>query len=146
MSTFEVYGVKKIFILYLCAALFTFLSGVAMVLCGYFLSVVIAYYPAAFFLAGGIYIGYLAYHEGFSRYEKFVKTPGQNVEAVLSHFDSRGQISVYLQAEAMIDGKLVQGRLYGTFGPSFLKAYDDGSKVKVRYLSTGEFLMLQKQD
>jgi hypothetical protein len=145
ISSFMIYGVKKTFFLYLFGSLLSLLGGIGLFLYSYFLQAPWGYAFAAFFLLLAGYILYLSLYQGYFRYKKFLSLHALPVEAILSHYDEKGQLSIYYQAEALIGGKLVSGRLYGTFDAAFRTNYDDGASLKCLYLPTGEFLALQKQ-
>jgi hypothetical protein len=145
IHAFEIYGVKKAFALYLTASLLSFLGSLFLALYSYFLQAPWGYLFAGFFFLLGAYVFYLSLYQGHFRYARFLASNAIPVEAILSHFDEKGQITIYYQAEAMVQGKLVSGRLYGTFDRSFFKEYDDGSKLLCLYLPSGEFLALNRQ-
>lgn len=143
--SFDIYGVRKAFSLLVFSSLFTLLGAIALFLYSYYQNAVLGYLFAGALFLVSLYILYLALYQGFFRYKKYLAVPGEKTTAVLSHFDEKGAISVFIQGEALIDGKLVSGRVYGTFDQAFRDRYDDGSSLECRYLRTGEFLALEKQ-
>jgi len=145
IHAFAIYGVKKAFFLYLSASISAFFGSVLLALYSFFLKAAWGYLFSGFFFLLGCYVLYLALYQGHFRFARFLSSNAIPVEAVLSHYDEKGQITIYYQAEAMIHGKIVSGRLYGAFDRSFLKERDDGSKLSCLYLSSGEFLALNKQ-
>jgi hypothetical protein len=145
MKPSEIYGVRKTCFLLLGGSLLSFLGTGALIACGIATGMNWVYYSAGLLGAFSLYVLYQALYQGVFRYRTLVKVSGIDVEAVITHFDSHGNVSMFVLAEAFIGGKIVEGRLYGTFDDDFRYHYDDGTKIRARYLASGEFLLYQKQ-
>jgi|LAHS01.1.fsa_nt_gb membrane protein implicated in regulation of membrane protease activity len=147
MKTTDVYGAKRLALLYLLPALFLLLGGggllAARLLLGY---PFISYFVALAWLAG-LYFLYLSLFEAFFRYKTLCAIEGKDVIATITHIEgSTGKISRHALARYEEEGELIEGRLYGSFFKSFAKSYQDGDEVRVRLLKTKEFLLYEKQD
>lgn len=146
VKTWQIYGVKKVFLLYLLA-FFLALIGIGVLLYATLKNGnAWGYYLIGILGLVALYVLYLGIEVGFFRYRKYVKVSGVDVNAVITHFAEDGNLSLYVLAEASIGGKLVTGRLYGIFDQSFQDNFPDGRSVKVRYLATGEFLLYAQQN